>query len=126
MTGDPITALIQMRDTPPGTPPGDNLGEALNAAAARLARAGIESARLDARLLAAHALGWDMAKIVAEKDFCPDAEQRWRLEALIARREDREPVALILGRSEFWSLDFTQAGFRNPCRSGAGGGRGKG
>lgn len=107
MTGDPITALIQMRDTPLGTPPGDNLGEALNAATARFARAGIESARLDARLLAAHALGWDVAKIVAEKDYFPDAEQRWTLNALMARREAREPVAFILGCAEFWSLDFT-------------------
>ncbi len=85
---------------------GDSLGEALNAAAARLEAAGIESARLDARLLAAHALGWDAAKIVAEKDFLPDAEQRRILDALIARREAREPVAVITGRCEFWSLDF--------------------
>lgn len=107
MTGDPITALIQMRDKPPGTPPGDNLGETLNATTARLARAGIDSARLDARLLAAHALGWDVAKIVAEKVFFPDAEQRWTLNALMTRREAREPVAFILGHCEFWSLDFT-------------------
>ena len=106
MTGDPITALIQMRDKPPGTPPGDNLGQALNAATARLARAGIESARLDARLLAAHALGWDAAKVAATKDFFPDAEQRWTLEVLITRREAREPVAAIIGRCEFWSLNF--------------------
>ncbi len=103
MTCEPITALIQMRDTPPG----DNLGEVLNAATAGLARAGIESARLDARLLAAHALGWDVAKIIAEKDFFPDAGQRWTLNALMTRREDREPVAVILGHTEFWSLDFT-------------------
>ena len=90
----------------PGTPPGDNLGQALNAATARLARAGIESARLDARLLAAHALGWDAAKVAATKDFFPDAEQRWTLEVLITRREAREPVAAIIGRCEFWSLNF--------------------
>jgi release factor glutamine methyltransferase len=29
-----------------------------------------------------------------------------RLEPLVARREAREPLALILGRREFWSLDF--------------------
>lgn len=87
--------------------PAESLGEALNAAAARLTRAGIESARLDARLLAAHALGWDKAKIAAGKDFLPDAEQRRTLDSLIARREAREPVAVITGTCEFWSLDFT-------------------
>ncbi len=99
MTGAPAL----MTDAPPA----ESLGEALNAATARLARAGIESARLDARLLAAHALGWDKAKIVAEKDFLPDAEQRRTLDSLIARREAREPVAVITGTCEFWSLDFT-------------------
>ncbi len=106
MTGAPASALSPITDAPPGAPPGDSLGEALNAFAARLARAGIESARLDARLLAAHALGWDAAKIVAAKDFLPDAEQRRTLDALIARREAREPVAVIIGRCEFWSLEF--------------------
>ncbi len=107
MTGAPASALSPITDAPPGAPPGDSLGEALNAFAARLARAGIESARLDARLLSAHALGWDAAKIAAEKDFLPDAEQRRTLDALMTRREAREPVAVIIGRCEFWSLDFT-------------------
>ncbi len=87
-------------------PAGENLGEALNAFAARFEAAGIESARLDARLLAAHALGWEVAKIIAEKDFLPDAEQRRALDAVAARREAREPVAVIIGTREFWSLDF--------------------
>ncbi len=106
MTGAPAPAPVPITGAPPGALPGDNLGEILNAFTARLARAGIESARLDARLLSAHALGWDAAKIVAAKDFLPDAEQRRTLDALIDRREAREPVAVIIGRCEFWSLDF--------------------
>jgi release factor glutamine methyltransferase len=58
-------------------------------AARRLAAAGIESARLDARLL------WDHAEQTGG-DFG----------ALVARRAKREPIAYILGRKEFWSLDF--------------------
>ncbi|HEX4637211.1 MAG TPA: peptide chain release factor N(5)-glutamine methyltransferase [Rhizomicrobium sp.] len=58
-------------------------------AAKRLAVAGIGSARLDARLL------WDHAQKTGQ-DFG----------TLVARREQREPVAYILGRKEFWSLDF--------------------
>ena len=102
MTGAPASARVPITDTPPG----DTLGKMLNAFAARLDRVGIESARLDARLLSAHALGWDAAKIVATKDFLPDAEQRRTLDALITRREAREPVAAIIGYREFWSLDF--------------------
>ena len=102
MTGAPASARVPITDTLPG----DTLGKMLNAFAARLDRVGIESARLDARLLLAHALGWDAAKIVATKDFLPDAEQRRTLDALITRREAREPVAAIIGYREFWSLDF--------------------
>jgi len=59
-------------------------------AAKRLSAAGIDSARLDARLLWAQADG--------------DAA---RFEALVQRRLSHEPVAYITGRKEFWSLDFT-------------------
>jgi release factor glutamine methyltransferase len=61
-------------------------------AARRLAAAGSDTARLDARLL------WDYAQ--GEGDVLQ------RFEALVRRREAREPVAYILGRKEFWSLDF--------------------
>jgi release factor glutamine methyltransferase len=59
------------------------------AAAQRLAAAGSDSARLEARLL------WEHAQKNGV-DF----------EALVARREAREPVAYIIGHKEFWSLDF--------------------
>ena len=59
------------------------------AAARRLAQAGVESTRLDARLLWQHS-GGDAAAF----------------EAAITRRLRREPVAYITGHKEFWSLDF--------------------
>jgi len=65
------------------------VNDAALAAAKRLAAAGIDSARLDARLLWQHAQG-DVAAF----------------EAAITRRLAREPVAYITGRKEFWSLDF--------------------
>ena len=63
--------------------------DAQSAAAMRLAAAGIESARADARVLMACA-GEDMALF----------------ESFVARREKHEPVAYITGHKEFWSLDF--------------------
>lgn len=60
----------------------------LRAAAARLAAAGVDDPMREVRILEREA---------------PDAPT---FEAFIARREKREPVAYILGRKEFWSLDF--------------------
>jgi release factor glutamine methyltransferase len=54
----------------------------------RLRAAGVESGRMDARLL------WDYARN-------PDV-----FEMLIARRAAREPLAYITGLKEFWSLNF--------------------
>ncbi len=54
--------------------------------------------RLDARILWAHARG-----AVATGD---DDEPAGRFARLIARRCAGEPVSRILGRREFWSLDF--------------------
>lgn len=62
--------------------------ESLRAAAQRLAAAGIDEPMREARILAREA---------------PDAAT---FDAYIARRETREPVAYILGRKEFWSLEF--------------------
>jgi len=58
-------------------------------AAQRLATAGVDNPRLDARILYQHAKG--------------DGSL---YESLVARRVAREPLAYIVGRKEFWSLDF--------------------
>jgi release factor glutamine methyltransferase len=62
-----------------------------------------ETPRLDAELLLAHALGADRLSMLAGNAPVA-AEVRERFEALLARRRAREPVALILGMREFWSL----------------------
>lgn len=90
----------------PGAAAGESLGDALAAAAGRLGEAGIDSARLDARLLAALVLDGDGARVLARPDHVLTPAQRLSFEALVARREAREPLAAIAGRREFWSLDF--------------------
>lgn len=82
------------------------VGAALSDAAARLAAAGIESARLDARLLLAAATGRTAEQIVARPDASLSQQDKDAFVALIARRMRREPVAQLLGHREFWSLDF--------------------
>jgi release factor glutamine methyltransferase len=73
-----------------------------------LVRAGltVENARLDAEVLARHALGWDRARLVADGREPMPADVDHRFSALIERRATREPVAFITGHREFWGLDF--------------------
>lgn len=87
-------------------PDAATVGVLTAAAAGRLAEAGIASARLDARLLAARAFGVDAARLLAYPEWRPAPAMRRRFETLVERRAAREPVALILGRREFWGLDF--------------------
>jgi release factor glutamine methyltransferase len=77
------------------------LREALADAAARLAAAGLDEPRREARCLAAHLLG-TRPGILLDPDATIDAE---RFEDLVARRAAREPFAFIAGRQGFWTLD---------------------
>jgi release factor glutamine methyltransferase len=78
------------------------IAERLREAAARLADTG-STARLDAELLMAHALGVSRSDLLLRHlhDPVPAA-----FEPLLARRCGNEPVAYILGHAEFWSLDL--------------------
>ncbi len=77
----------------------------LAGAAARLASAGIEQARREARLLLAHALGLSADALL--RRATSDEIDPVRFEALVARRaRDREPLAFLLGRQPFWTLDL--------------------
>jgi release factor glutamine methyltransferase len=75
-------------------------------AAGRLAAAGVEDARGEARLLLAAAAGVERAALLAGALPALSAAQDAALEALLRRRERREPIAYILGVKEFWSLSF--------------------
>jgi release factor glutamine methyltransferase len=77
--------------------------DALHHGAEWLLATGIESPRLEARLLLAHALGMDAAALLRNQHSVVDMAC---YDALLARRVAREPVALIVGHREFWSLDF--------------------
>jgi release factor glutamine methyltransferase len=84
--------------------------ETVAAAIQRLARdftaAGIDAARLDARILVADVLGIAPGEIILrDRDvLAPDAATV--LARLATRRVAREPVSRIVGRREFWGLTF--------------------
>ena len=94
------------------------MSDPLREAAARLAAAGVSNPRLDARLL------WEEAErqaalMLRQAQHEEDVRSALTLslskgegaiaaifDSLIARRAGREPLAYIVGRKEFWSLDF--------------------
>lgn len=82
-----------------------NLRDALLQARKRLEEAGCESPDLDARVLLGHVTGYDHARLIA-RDREELGDRASAFEALIRRREAREPVAYLTGRREFRSLDF--------------------
>jgi len=68
--------------------------------------ADIGSARLDATLLLAHVMGWDMPRLIAHFNETASRDVVEKFAKLIRRREQREPVAYITGTKEFYSLTF--------------------
>ena len=72
----------------------------------RIAAAGCDTPRLDAELLLAHALGSDRAALVREAHRTLAAHEAERFDALVARREHREPVAYIVGRKGFRHIEL--------------------
>jgi len=72
----------------------------------RLAAIGIDTASLDARLLVAHALKLTREEMLSREGYVLTDHERASVEALIVRREAREPVSQILGRRGFWRDEF--------------------
>ena len=67
---------------------------------------GIDSARLDAELLLAEALGLDRIRLIVESRRPLAPAELGRFRDLIKRRRGGEPIAYILGRREFFGLEF--------------------
>src|SRR5687767_8799183 len=82
------------------------IGALLDWTAGYLAGKGNESARLEAQLLLAHALGCSRTALYTRFDEEPPEEQRSRFKELVKARLNGQPVAHLLGRKEFFSLEF--------------------
>lgn len=80
--------------------------DVIEQAARRLTLAGVEEARHDAWLLLGHVLQQDRASLLAHALDRLGPEDQCSFSQLVDRRSDREPLAQIVGRKEFWSLDF--------------------
>lgn len=89
-----------------------------NAAAAELLAAGVRRLKemeasgpgatpaLDAELLLAQALGASRARLRSHPEEIPPPDAARRFCALIERRAAGEPIAYILGRKAFWTLEL--------------------
>lgn len=72
-----------------------------------LRKHGVESPKLDAECLLAHALGSQRLQLYVDFDKPTHPDQRARFRELVVRRaRDRVPVSQLLGSKEFWSLEL--------------------
>ncbi|WJK42914.1 peptide chain release factor N(5)-glutamine methyltransferase [Solwaraspora sp. WMMA2056] len=76
----------------------------LTAATARLAAAGVPSARVDAELIAASVLGTTRSRLALSSGFTPIDEARF--DELVSRRVAREPVQHLTGSAPFRYLEL--------------------
>jgi len=91
--------------TQAGTAP--TVAELLLGATDRLRVSGSESARLDAELLLAYALGVERTTVLAHPEARPGSGQAQSFAAAVERRAAGEPVAYIRGFKEFYGLAFS-------------------
>jgi release factor glutamine methyltransferase len=71
-----------------------------------LQKRGVTTARLDAELLLAKALGCDRVRLYIDGDKPLGPEELAKFKPLLQRRGQREPVAYILGTREFYGRPF--------------------
>lgn len=84
------------------------IGELWRTTAARLAAAGIapQEAQLEAEVLLRHVLGLDRSRLLLARGNEMGAADATRFEEAVRRRQQREPLAYITGRREFYGLEF--------------------
>jgi release factor glutamine methyltransferase len=80
----------------------------LASARSRLVSAGIgpDEAAVDVPLFACTILGWDRGQLLSRQSQPAPPSLEPRFSQWIARRMAHEPAAYIVGRREFWGLDF--------------------
>lgn len=71
-----------------------------------LTQGGADSPRLQAQMLLAHVLGCSRIQLYTRFDYQPTPEQLAQFRELVRRARLLEPVAYLVGRKEFFSLEF--------------------
>ncbi|HQZ96466.1 MAG TPA: peptide chain release factor N(5)-glutamine methyltransferase [Pyrinomonadaceae bacterium] len=89
--------------------PKPNIADSVARASAKLQDAGIDDARREASSLMAFAIGKTSAFIFAHPEYELTEAESKAFDSAVERREAREPFHYIVGRKEFYGLDFTVA-----------------
>jgi release factor glutamine methyltransferase len=82
------------------------IADAIKNAASTLSARGVSNARLDAEVLLRFILNRDRAWFITHANEPLDEDKRGLFEEAVTRRARREPLQYIIGRQEFWGLDF--------------------
>jgi release factor glutamine methyltransferase len=69
-------------------------------------RAALPLDPLENRILLCHALGLSRVGLITQSQRVLSADEAAALDALVARRQAGEPIAYIVGKREFFGLDF--------------------
>ena len=80
------------------------VGQLLRDAAARLAKSGSDTPRLDSEVLLGHVLHVDRATLLAGPEAGVGSEAAAEFERLVERRASGEPVSYVRGMKEFYGL----------------------
>ncbi len=81
----------------------------LNSTTEQLAQSGIDAPRLSAELLLSYVLGLKRIELYTQFDKVVSKEQLGRLRELVERASRDEPIAYIVGKTEFYSLELEVA-----------------
>jgi release factor glutamine methyltransferase len=94
------------KDLPVSTEQPWTIGRLLDWTTKYLAEKGSEFPRLDAQVLLAHALGCKRIELYTRHDEVASDEVRQKFRELVRKRVAGCPVAYLVGRKEFFSLEF--------------------
>ena len=105
-----MTVISEIAGSMPAT-----MAEACRQLAGMFREAGLETPALDARMLVTGALGLDAAAAIHTPEHRITPLAATKIAGFAERRLAREPVSRILGRRQFYGLDFTiNAGTLDP------------
>lgn len=95
-----------MADRAPPSPTARRVDTTLREGTRELSQLPHASPRLEAELLLAEVTGWPRARLLAWPERTLDDGTAARFDAVLRRRLSGEPLAYILGRQAFWTLDL--------------------
>ena len=87
-----------------------NINSFINWSQSQLADAGVKSPRLDSEIILAHTLNLSRTDLWTQDKRVLSESEKKIAKKNVERRLNREPVSLIVGHQEFWSLDFVVDG----------------